>query len=246
MAALSEESSAPIASPPAASDAPGDGEALASIDTVRVEESSAAAPPEAAGATAAPRDPGATAGRPLPPGVRPSRRIVLPPRHQARPAAGADPNSPTRRVTTPAPSPLPSRFEHADASFDAILGWDLFNYYDPATERRVAAEVSRILKPGGLVFAWFHSRSAGAPDGPRRFRVLDETRFQVDPFDGRALPRHLYQNRDIEKMFTDLRIAELYFLKNGVREMMLEKRPPGSPAPAGTPPARPRPRFRLE
>ncbi|HKQ97184.1 MAG TPA: hypothetical protein VJV75_04850, partial [Candidatus Polarisedimenticolia bacterium] len=92
----------------------------------------------------------------------------------------------------------------------------------------------------------FHSKSATGPDGPRRFRVLDETRFQVDPFSGRALPRHLYQNRDIEKMFTDLRIAELYFLKNGVREMMLEKRAPGAPPPAGTPPAKPRARFRLE
>ena len=259
MAALPVGGSEPIASPRPAIDGPGDGDLSAPIATARAEESSAPAALEAAGGVAvsdpgaaptgaavAPLHPGAIVGRPLPPGARPSRRIVLPPRHQARPAAGADPGSPTRQATAPPPSPLPDRFEHADASFDAILGWDLFNYYDLATARRVAAEISRILKPGGLVFAWFHSRSASAPDGPRRFRVLDETRFQVDPFDGRALPRHLYQNRDIEKMFTDLRIAELYFLKNGVREMMLEKRPPGAPAPAGTPPARPRPRFRLE
>ena len=75
--------------------------------------------------------------------------------------------------------------------------------------------------------------------------MLDETRFQVDPFDGRALPRHLYQNRDIEKMFTGMRIAELYFLKSGVREMLLEKRS-GAAAPASTPVAKPRSRFRID
>jgi SAM-dependent methyltransferase len=192
------------------------------------------------------RGPGSPATGTLPPGVRPSRRIVLPPRHQARPLPTGDAGVAARPASGPAPSPLPSRFDHDDATFDAVLGWDLFNYYDPATARRVAAEISRILKPGGLVFAWFHSKSVAGPDGPRRFRVIDETRFQVDPFDGRALPRHLFQNRDIEKMFTDVRIAELYFLKNGVREMMLEKSAPGAPRPAGIPPARPRPRFRLE
>ena len=226
-----------------------------------------AAAPDAAGADATPRGttnrgttpegaapPGAGApaaggpGSELPPGTRPSRRIVLPPRHVGRttPAPGAA--GTTRTAARPEPTPLSAGFSYADGAFDAILAWDLVNYYDPQSARRLAGEIGRILRPGGLVYGWLHSRSAPGPgpDGPRRFRILDEARLVEEPFAGRPLHRHLYQNRDIEKMFADLRIAEMYFLKSGIREMLLEKRAPGSAPPPATPAARPRPRFRIE
>src|SRR5207249_2883631 len=49
-------------------------------------------------------------------------------------------------------------FPLPDESFDAIVAWDIFNYYDQEAARRVAAEVRRILRPGGLVLAYFHAR----------------------------------------------------------------------------------------
>jgi hypothetical protein len=41
---------------------------------------------------------------------------------------------------------------------------------------------------------------------------------------GPPLSRHVYQNRDIEKMFAGLAIVELYFLKNATRELLMEKK----------------------
>jgi len=195
---------------------------------------------------AAPAPAAAAAGSELPPGTRPSRHIVLPPRHVGRTMAAPGAAGSARSAARPEPTPLSAGFSYADGSFDAILGWDLLNYYDPQSARRLAGEIGRILRPGGLVYGWLHSRSAQGPDGPRRFRILDEARLVEEPFAGRSLARHLYQNRDIEKMFADLRIAEMYFLKSGIREMLLEKRAPGSAPPPATPAARPRPRFRIE
>jgi hypothetical protein len=186
--------------------------------------------------------------------VRPTRHIVLPPRtfgaNGARNGAGAHgaAGTPLRvpgQRPVPITLPLPTSFSYGDATFDAIVGWDLFNYYDPARASRLGPDVVRLLRPGGMVFATFHARREEAPDGPARHRIVDESHIQVDPYTGPPASRHLYQNRDIEKTFTGLKIVELYFLRHGVREMLLEKRATITPPAIGGP-AKPRPRFRIE
>jgi hypothetical protein len=164
---------------------------------------------------------------------------VLPPRSVGRAATTKYAAAPA----TPYRSPLACRLAYADESLDALVAWDLLNYYDPESSRRMAAEVARVLKPGGLVFAYFHSRTQSEPERPHRFRIVDEAHLAVETAPGRPMRRHVLQNRDIEKLFTGMRIAELYFLKNGLREMLLEKRPATG---ATTPVARPRPRFRID
>ena len=210
-----------------------------------------AAGPNGTGATAA-QSAGA-AGTGTAPGIgRPTRHIVLPPRVFSRApvtgSRGTNGQSSRSQYTLPRPTPLtlPTSFAYPDASFDAIVGWDLFNYYDPETARRLGPDVVRLLRPGGLVFATFHARREEGPDGPARHKIVDESHLQIEPHTGPPRARHLYQNRDIEKTFAGLKIVELYFLRHGVREMLLEKRvQPGAPPAIGGP-ARPRPRFRIE
>jgi SAM-dependent methyltransferase len=173
--------------------------------------------------------------------LKPARHIVLPPRLPGRPQATAE-----ARPALPSRTPLATSFGHQDGAFDAIVGWDLFNYYDPESARRIAAETVRVLKTGGLVFATFHARRPDAPEGPRRHRIVDEAHLLAEPCASRPLQRYLYQNREIERLFTGLKIVELYFLKHGVREMLLEKRAAGAvvTVPAATP--RAGGRFRIE
>jgi len=218
---------------------------------------SAAAPIEGPAAPAAsasgPNGQGPTAPDATPATGRPTRHIVLPPRVFSRTTvAGTNGTNggPAQRSYTPRQAlvtlPLPTSFGYPEASFDAIVGWDLFNYYDPEAARRMGPDLVRLLRPGGLVFATFHARREEAPDGPARHRIVDESHLQVAPHAGPPRARHLYQNRDIEKMFAGLKIVELYFLRHGVREMLLEKRPGSGAPPAIGGPARPRPRFRIE
>jgi len=192
------------------------------------------------------------------PGARPSRRIVLPPRtfprHEAERKSDLAARGRARGTTHPATTPgdppprLQTSFPYPDETFDVVIAWDLFNFYDPASARMIASETRRILKPGGFVLAYFHARQAAGPDAPRRFRIVDE--HHVIAESGAAAPqaRYVYQNRDIEKMFTGLAIVELYFLKNSLRELLMEKRigaPPRSKPLVG--PAAPKPpRFTIE
>jgi SAM-dependent methyltransferase len=192
------------------------------------------------------------------PGARPSRRIVLPPRtfprYGAGQGSGSTAHGPARGATGPASAagpPLARRqtsFPYPDESFDAVIAWDLFNFYDPASVRLIASETRRILKPGGLVLAYFHARQAAGPDAPRRFRVVDERHVVAEAGAAAPQPRHVYQNRDIEKMFAGLTIVELYFLKNSLRELLMEKRAGEKPRlkPLVGPAAPKPPRFTIE
>jgi len=224
---------------------------------------------EAAGPKAAGRAPIAAGQRPpaapapegapllLRPGTRPSRRIVLPPRvfraNPARPGADGGARGPRisgggRALPDPLRCGLPTSFPFPDESFDAVVAWDIYNYYDPDSARVVAAETRRILKPGGLVLSYFHARRLDVKESPGRYRILDEKRVACDPLSGRLLWRHVYQNRDIEKMFTGLRIVELYFLKTSMREILMEKKGPAPVRPEAIKPesAVPKPRFTIE
>lgn len=191
-------------------------------------------------------------------GGRPTRRIILPPRtfrtaatREARGGRGGlepgSAGSSTRRDVGVGAGRcgLPTTFPYPDESFDAVVAWDIFNYYDPASARQVAGETRRILKPGGLLLAYFHARRLETADSPGRYRILDDRRVACDPPSSRLFTRHLYQNRDIEKMFAGLRIFELYFLKTSMREMLLEKRTASTSTPKAAPPA-PKLRFTIE
>ena len=137
--------------------------------------------------------------------------------------------------------------EYQGETFDALVAWDIFNYYDPGAMTLLAAEARRILKPGGLLLGYFHARRPEGPETPRRYRILDEGRVACDRQPGPPLRRHVYQNRDIEKMFMGLSIVELYFLKNATRELLMEKktgRPPVTRALVRQ--ATPRPKFTIE
>jgi SAM-dependent methyltransferase len=221
--------------------------------TGRGDSAPGAAPPRPTpGETRRPAaDPSAVALRP---GARPSRRIVLPPRTFASQAsrAGGSPEETRPRPRQPAAiAPrndlLPTRFAYPDETFDALVAWDIFNYYDPGAMTLLAAEARRILKPGGLLLGYFHARRPEGPETPRRFRILDEGRVACDRQPGPPLRRHVYQNRDIEKMFMGLSIVELYFLKNATRELLMEKKTLRPPAARSlVRPAVPRPKFTIE
>jgi SAM-dependent methyltransferase len=208
----------------------------------------AASPPPRPGETPAAAGP-RQGGSPARPGRRPRRHIVLPPRtfHRASDPASAARGMAAASSASAWKSPLPTRFSFADESFDAIVAWDVIDFYDPESARLIAAEARRILKPGGLLLSFFHARRATEPVRPRRYRIVDEGHFCRETTAFEPMPRQVYQNRDIEKMFTGLRIIEQYYLKTGLREILMEKRsaPPEASRPTRVT-SRPKPRFRIE
>ena len=121
------------------------------------------------------------------------------------------------------PEFLSGRFSLPTGSIDAVLGWDSFDYLAPAAATILAAELIRMLRPGGVFLGFFGAR---ASDDPRHTKYLieDETHLRCRFYPSACTRRWILQNRDINIMFAGLEICETVLLKSGVREILFRKR----------------------
>ncbi len=119
---------------------------------------------------------------------------------------------------------LSKRFPQADESFDDILCWDLFDYLDKASAQALAKQLTRMLRPGGVLFALFNNTET-LPPGTNytRFYVVDEMTIQYRPYPGVRGKQRPLPNRDILRMFEPLRVTEQFLLKTNTREVLFRK-----------------------
>jgi len=122
--------------------------------------------------------------------------------------------------------PLPSPFEPLDYSpgfFHAVLCWDLFDYIVIKQAQEVIADTARILKPRGLLLAFFNF-DRSSPPSPTRYRIVkeDQLEYQSLPFD--PIPRQIYENREIKELFSKFDTLNSCFLKNQMREVLVQRR----------------------
>lgn len=116
------------------------------------------------------------------------------------------------------------RFPQADDSFDGILCWDLFDYLDKKSAASLATQLTRILRPGGVLFALFNATEAPpAAKTYTRFVVVDDMNIQHRPYAAARGKQKPLPNRDIQRMFEPLRVIDQFLLKSNTREMLFRK-----------------------
>jgi len=120
------------------------------------------------------------------------------------------------------PEFLSGRLALPDASVDAVLGWDVFDYLAPAAAGVLAGELVRMLRPGGVLLGFFGAR---ASDDPRytKYFIEDETHLRYRFYPSACGRRWVLQNRDINIMFAGLEVFDSVLLKSGVREILFRK-----------------------
>jgi ubiquinone/menaquinone biosynthesis C-methylase UbiE len=98
-----------------------------------------------------------------------------------------------RRSGAPGVQALAERLPFADASLDAVACVYLFHELPPRVRPKVAAEIARVIKPGG-VFAF--ADSVQAEDAPKIARLLEAfPAFFHEPYYGS------YQTTDLKALF---------------------------------------------
>src|SRR5712691_4369631 len=89
-----------------------------------------------------------------------------------------------------------------------------------ARAERVVASLTDCLRPGGVVFAMFHSRK---PEGFQRYRVADSMHLQVLPAAVICPAQKIYQNREIQDLFIRYRTMKSFVGRDQLREVLFLK-----------------------
>lgn len=115
---------------------------------------------------------------------------------------------------------LEANLQYQNSSFDAILLWDLLDYLEPAVAKQMVANLTELLRPGGVVFALFHSKK---PEGFQRYRVADSTTLQVISSPVLCPAQRVYQNREIQDLFGRYRTMKSFVGRDQLRESLFIK-----------------------
>jgi len=125
------------------------------------------------------------------------------------------------------------------AHFDVVLCWNLPDYLDESLVRPVMGRLWSVLKPGGMLLAFFHTKDAG-PDSPCfRFHIMDKDMLEMQRIvlrrearrgptgavhtaitDGFHLQR-VFNNRHIETLFRDFASIKFFLARDNVREVLV-------------------------
>ena len=125
------------------------------------------------------------------------------------------------------------------AQFDVVLCWNLPDYLDESLVKPVVGRLWSVLKPGGMLLAFFHTRDAG-PDAPcYRYHVMGPDVLDMQPIvpqrevrrgptgaihravaPGFRLQR-VFNNRHIENLFRDFASIKFFLSRDNIREVLV-------------------------
>jgi hypothetical protein len=115
---------------------------------------------------------------------------------------------------------LTDNLQYQKNSFDAVLLWDLLDYLEPAVAKQTVAWITELLRPGGVVLAMFHSKK---PAGFQRYRVADSNTLQVISSPVICPAQKVYQNREIQDLFSRYRTSKSFVGRDQLRETLFIK-----------------------
>ncbi|GAC1630179.1 MAG: hypothetical protein NVS9B14_00480 [Candidatus Acidiferrum sp.] len=110
--------------------------------------------------------------------------------------------------------------KYAESSFDAVLLWDILDYLEPAVAKQTVGCLTEYLRPGGIVFAMFHSKK---PEVFQRYRVADSNTLQVISANPICAAQRVYQNREIQELFGRFRTSKSFVGRDQLRETLFIK-----------------------
>jgi 2-polyprenyl-3-methyl-5-hydroxy-6-metoxy-1,4-benzoquinol methylase len=115
---------------------------------------------------------------------------------------------------------LGENLHYPAGSFDAVLIWDLLDYLEPTLAKSTVAHLTELLRPGGVVLALFHSKK---PEGFQRYRVADTSTLQVLTAKTICPAQKVYQNREIQELFSRYRSVKSFIGRDQLRENLFIK-----------------------
>jgi hypothetical protein len=115
---------------------------------------------------------------------------------------------------------LEQNLQYPPSSFDALLLWDVLDYFEPSLAKLMIAHLTELVRPGAVVFAMFHSKK---PAGFQRYRVAGTNTLQVLSAKPIFPAQKVYQNREIQELFGRFRTMKSFISRDQLRETLFIK-----------------------
>jgi SAM-dependent methyltransferase len=122
---------------------------------------------------------------------------------------------------------LEENLTYQNGLFDVVLCWNLPDYMEESLVKPTIDRLWSVMKPGGLLLVFFHTRDAG-PDAPcYRFHItgtdmldMQEVRLREGDKHSPRLQR-VFNNRHIENLFRDFASIKFFLARDAIREVLL-------------------------
>jgi SAM-dependent methyltransferase len=109
---------------------------------------------------------------------------------------------------------------YPDGRFDAVLCWDIPDYLHEALVKPMVERIYKIMKPGGILLAFFHTKDAG-PDSPYcHYHIVTREVLDLEPRPDFRLQR-VFNNRHIENLFKGFSSLKFFLARDNVREVLV-------------------------
>lgn len=125
---------------------------------------------------------------------------------------------------------LKENLVYPGTQFDVVLFWNLADYMDESLVKPVIGRLWSLIRPGGVLLAFFHTREAG-PDSPcYRFHMVNNDTLEMQLIDARREGRpaasgfqlqRVFNNRHIENLFRDFSSIKFFLARDNIREVLV-------------------------
>jgi len=121
---------------------------------------------------------------------------------------------------------------YENTQFDVVLCWNLPDYMEESLVKPTIDRLWSIMKPGGLLLTFFHTRDAGPDSICYRYHVtgtdvleMQEVKFAPPgrPASDARSPRlqRVFNNRHIETLFRDFASIKFFLARDAIREVLV-------------------------
>ncbi|MCU1284728.1 MAG: hypothetical protein JWO13_1078 [Acidobacteriales bacterium] len=115
---------------------------------------------------------------------------------------------------------LADNLKYNGQQFDAVLAWDIPDYLHETLVKAMIERISSVMKPGGVLLAFFHTKDAG-PDAPYyRYHIAGKDSLDLQRGPQFRLQR-VFNNRHIENLFRDYSNIKFFLARDNVREILV-------------------------
>jgi hypothetical protein len=109
-----------------------------------------------------------------------------------------------------------------DAQFDGALVWDTLQFLTGNVLEHTIAQLLRVMRPGGLILAFFHADEKATKIPLYNYRVQDQKALLLVPRGGSQRVQY-FNNRSLERMFEQASSIKFFLTRDHLREVIIRR-----------------------